>query len=485
MKKTTKESLKTLSIFFKKGISKIIKHCLLERPDPRTIIRFKEYVDVMGKVWLSHPIQLGGFWDVTDKIDYYVEDIILDDNIRECFEKLFPIKFDFIELNTGHEEIAGFQLSFDRLFVNCCYKVFHEFLRDEKQEISEILKKLSNEWLYLIENESFSLEILFKIDNLRISKNLVKNDNIRFYFGQALYLKNLSPREFYGLNFNYISFKTDLKVFLQFSEGIEKGDDNLVDGWGLSLNSIDNYQVLQSQYKNVLKGCKKFLCAMYVHGFKIPEFHPIILTPWWYEPEINALLKIFTWHPDEWDNSDIKEFTEESYDCVIKTYDAMEKKEFFQKNPSPLERSLIELALSEKKGIDRIFEAHILLEYLFCTGHSHELSFRIALNAALFISSNFTDFELNFNIFKEYYKIRSSAIHGRNWEDNIKELKKKFKGLNIKIYSLDQLVDVLEEKLRLILRKLLDYEKPLPKLIKQFNEDSLFFLRKKKEILGY
>jgi len=42
-------------------------------------------------------------------------------------------------------------------------------------------------------------------------------------------------------------------VFLQFSEGIEKGDDNLVDGWGLSLNSIDNYQVLQSQYKNVLK----------------------------------------------------------------------------------------------------------------------------------------------------------------------------------------------------------------------------------------
>ncbi|KKK98689.1 hypothetical protein LCGC14_2640230, partial [marine sediment metagenome] len=100
MKKTTKESLKTLSIFFKKGISKIIKHCLLERPDPRTIIRFKEYVDVMGKVWLSHPIQLGGFWDVTDKIDYYVEDIILDDNIRECFEKLFPIKFDFIELNT-------------------------------------------------------------------------------------------------------------------------------------------------------------------------------------------------------------------------------------------------------------------------------------------------------------------------------------------------------------------------------------------------
>ena len=106
-----------------------MKHCSLERPDSRTIIRFKEFVNIMGKVWLSQPIQLGGYWDVTEKIDYFVKDVNLEDNIRQCFEKLFPIEFDFIELNTGDEEVRGFKLSYDRLFVNCCYKVFHEYLR--------------------------------------------------------------------------------------------------------------------------------------------------------------------------------------------------------------------------------------------------------------------------------------------------------------------------------------------------------------------
>lgn len=94
----------------------------------------------MGNVWLSHPIRVGGYWNVTEKNDYFVEDVMLEDNIRQCFEKLFQIEFEFIELNTDHEEVAGFQLSYDRLFVNCYYKVFHEYLRDEKQEISEILK---------------------------------------------------------------------------------------------------------------------------------------------------------------------------------------------------------------------------------------------------------------------------------------------------------------------------------------------------------
>ena len=75
---------------------------------------------------------------------------------------------------------------------------------------------------------------------------------------------------------------------------------------------------------------------------------------------------------------------------------------------------------------DVILDAFIILEYLFTRRAQTELTYRLSTNGALFLSSNWSEFEKNQNLLKDLYKLRSIIVHGGNWKKKVDELKKKY-----------------------------------------------------------
>ena len=93
---------------------------------------------------------------------------------------------------------------------------------------------------------------------------------------------------------------------------------------------------------------------------------------------------------------------------------------------------------------DIILDTFIILEWLFTRDMFAELSYRLSLNAAMFISSDWKEFKLIQKFLKDLYGLRSKIIHGGHWvEEGNKILKK---------YDLEKPNDLIK-KLKSILNK--------------------------------
>ena len=138
----------------------------------------------------------------------------------------------------------------------------------------------------------------------------------------------------------------------------------------------------------------------------------------------------------------------------------------------------MELALSQKSNIDRVFDAHILLEFLFGPGFQGELNFRVSMNASIFISNNFQEFEKYFYFFKSLYELRSAAIHGGDWVDRADKILKKLNQRGWQFSNIGEMFDMMENIIRDIIKKLALLDISISKLRDEVNKNPLYYVKR-------
>lgn len=241
------------------------------------------------------------------------------------------------------------------------------------------------------------------------------------------------------------------------------------------IKSFDNKKYLE---------VKKILSAMYLSGFGIPNSIPIIEHPWWspckHEDYLNQDV-ISYFNSQAWPQKiNVHDFSK-----ILEMYNLLNNKEVFHERCFPLASSLMELAFSNKSDINRIFDVHILLEFLFGPGFQGEISFRIAMNASLFISKDLKEFEKNFHFFKNLYSIRSNAIHGADWQKHANKSLKKLNKKGWQFSNINEIFWKIEDYVKLIIQRLLERDITVIEFQKKINDDPLFFLKNSKLLIDY
>ncbi len=214
------------------------------------------------------------------------------------------------------------------------------------------------------------------------------------------------------------------------------------------------------------KEVKSFLISMYLSGFDFSHKEKIIFLPWWLRPDIEHYLKL----EDDTTPSNI-----------ISSQAIMNFKSYRE---NFIDDSLF---LNEDFGIifdnfydifnrenikDTILDSCKIFDFIFTKGPNIELKYRVSVNGAFFISQDWSEFANNFNFLKKIYDIRSTIIHGDDWEG-------KFDTENTKlsIANSSDLIVKLKEIVNLCVKNFIVLAQSDSLLIKTLTQDLLFFLR--------
>ena len=455
-----KESLKK---YFIEGKDLILKGIEADHPnllefienrgeDHLVSIEIELFIKLMEKYWFKEKNEI-----VTISAPYISEELV------SLFETIFPINFEYVRFVKAHNTVVLSKFPKRDLFFYCFHKFFHDSIRRQK-EMDSIIDDLISQWHEFINNHKIIVRLIIKLNSIMVVKKIDTDTQFQFKVIKHDIVKDL-----------YLLHTTDFWSFCficnaEFNIKVYNSHDD-------SEKNEDDSKSLFIEYSKIYTNIEKFLCALYQNGYRISNIHPVVELPWWWEPrympyeQLDLLNYPFNYFIKQ------RSINTNEFDATLITYNKMIEKEFFNNKCYPLTHSLKELALKKKEGIDKIFDSHILLEYLFGPGFQGELNFRIALNSSLFISKNFEEFEKNFTFFKELYKIRSGAIHGGDWIDIADKAINKLKNKEIVIEDFSGLIQLLENNIRIIIDNLLNQDMTLLQFHKNVSNDPLLFLR--------
>lgn len=88
---------------------------------------------------------------------------------------------------------------------------------------------------------------------------------------------------------------------------------------------------------------------------------------------------------------------------------------------------------------DAIIDANLIIESLLIPSRE-ELGFRFRLNATLLVADSLKNAPVLFDYFKTLYELRSSIVHGKNWNKKYREFAKKILPYSIANMSGDELI---------------------------------------------
>ena len=275
-------------------------------------------------------------------------------------------------------------------------RIFEKHLKEWEQSILKKKMRVS----FRILNKNYEFE-----KNFRITQDFSIKKSYRL---SIHYLLNEDP---YFEEFKigpYLNYKTLLSFSYQSKEDVTSGD-------------TFNWESLRTEMKTKLKEIKDNLKLLYLNKIFFRLDNYIILLPWWFRSEITIYnsLQNDTIFPEP-----SKIITRNIFPKILNLFLKAKNSCIFDKNEfSILSDTYYEL-FNREKIRDIILDFCSIFEFLFTRGWNLEVSFRMPLNAALFLSKNWKSFTKNYQFFRDLYDIRSTIIHGSNWEEKLKNLLK-------------------------------------------------------------
>jgi len=162
------------------------------------------------------------------------------------------------------------------------------------------------------------------------------------------------------------------------------------------------------EFKDIMDKIRECILSIYLCNFNFAFKGYKIHWPWW----ITDFQKKYELPKIRFDENRL---TFEDIDLIIKLYKQINEINLIQDNE--LELVLYNYFELHQKNliVELILYDFIILENIFTRGGTSEVSFRLALNLALFISSSREELLTVFEITKKLYNIRSKIIHGEEW----------------------------------------------------------------------
>lgn len=477
------EKITKLAYKLKEGIDILLKYVETEYPsiyenlkDSHRFtykIQYRFFIELTKKSWFKDNVKdievpVSSINIIPDKIETIsMKKIFITDEILNLFEEAFPRPFKQIFTISDHYMISSRGIHSEELFYHAFYEIFLEYINKDL-EAEVILNSLIKDWNGFLNQRTMPIELRISLRQIVFSDDLPADGYFKLVHINDYLIE--SKDSFSFPSFSGLSYTTSIKVGL-----FETEKD--IDGKTYQENYNDQLQ----QYRKIHHEVKKFLTCIYLKGYEISDYIPQIKYPWWspykYESFFDRNEDSY-YTPRDWP----KKMETWDFKNILTFYENLKKNDFFHAKCFPITRSLMELALSRKNDIDRVFDAHIFLEFLFGPGDQGELSFRVSMNASLFISKNFTEFEKNFYFFRALYDIRSAAIHGGDWLGRSIKMLTKLKNNGWEFSNVSQMFGMIENIIRIIIEKLITLNINLVQFRNQINNDALFFIRMAKYI---
>lgn len=473
------ENIAKLVHQFKDGIKILLKFIENEYPsifeilmNPNSTIEYKLpysfFVELTKKSWFKDnikevevPISIITLPDKNETIKIK-KNFILDD-VLNLFEKEYPIPFKKIYTIISHYTYGARRIIIEDLFYLVFYKLFNGHVHEEF-DIEVILNSLIKEWNEFLQSKTMPIKLRIDLSLITFPEELQEDDHFKFTHISEYYIKKDASMSFQF--FSYLIYSTTITPIIYDTEESEEEID--------SITYKNNLREQGQQYSLIYYELKKFLACLYLRDYEISNYIPQIELPWWFPNEDDSFQNIpknLFYIPRDWP----KTISRTDYKDILALYDNLKNNSFFHKKCFPLTRSLMELAISHKRGIDRVFDTQIFLEFLFGPGDQGEISFRVSLNAALFISDNFKEFKKNYYFFKSLYDVRSGAIHGGDWLAKSTKMLTKMRKIGWEFSNINQMFKHIEKMIRIIMQKFNGQKVNFLEFRKKVNNNPLLF----------
>ncbi|KKM23337.1 hypothetical protein LCGC14_1616280, partial [marine sediment metagenome] len=219
-------------------------------------------------------------------------------------------------------------------------------------------------------------------------------------------------------------------------------------------------------YENVCKKVLELFLSVYLTGKAFKQLDQVRYTlPWWWqdthEDDLNYFNNTNYPYPYILSSEELNRITEQ--------YSEVKESQIFMSNQFDILRHRYNEVFNTNVIEDLIINSFIIFELFFTRGIAQELRFRLCLNGALFLSSQFEKLEKNYNFFWNLYELKQKIIHGGNFKRKLNELSRKMDSFSNEVKIMNETRLIVNK----CILKLIELKKNNSNPIKQF--ESLYF----------
>lgn len=175
-------------------------------------------------------------------------------------------------------------------------------------------------------------------------------------------------------------------------------------------------------YKEKWCEITQWLFALYLSGYTFSYNEIEIFTPWWiWNPLESLYLPLDPWFifkprsRHDFEFFGITSFNEKDISKIKNFHTLIHNSKIIKNEEFSLIISRYFRMFEANSIQDMILDAFILLETIFTSKSRGEVTFRLTMNMALFLSSNKFEFDEIHKFIKTFYEIRSNIAHGNEW----------------------------------------------------------------------
>lgn len=365
------------------------------------------------------------------------------------------------------------------LFYSFYYSMFIEYLTS-MDDIFTIFERFKNQWKESLQLHTFPVKIITHLPIFAIVGEYQIDDNIKLISARPplkIMKKRHQEKEYQNYLSSYYPFGMKTPDYMNYDH---KNDlDNLTTmRIYLSIDHTTPYYLFndfssyESLYENIMKEkdeieeeIKELACCLYLLGKEFDYKGFIIEYPWWFVPNINRF-DIF----DEPISRAIFVSNEE-FILLKQIYQKARKCGIFNENKFEIVKYRFFQIFNNRNVQDLLLDYFIILEFFFTRNMMGELKFRLTLNSALFISSDWDEFNILYNLLGDLYELRSIIIHGSDVKRKIDKFinKHNFEHIHHFLFEIKRILNK-------IILKFIDLNVEDPQILKKF-ERPHFFLK--------
>ncbi len=364
------------------------------------------------------------------------------------------------------------------LFLLLYYSIFEEYIKTGN-ETKDIYDMLKNEWFDSIKSKSLKIKTIIHLPIFSIVGQHQIDERIKLISARPplKFIKKMGQKRVYDeYKSSYYRFGMDISNYIEHADEIDQ--ENLTT---MRIYVVLNFMVkshlfedmssheeifgeVEEEKKMIEESIKEFLICFYLLNKEFEYKGFVIEYPWWFVPNENRFDKF---------EEPIKRaifVDKDEFKKLKEIYQKVKDTEIFNSKQFKIVKYRY-FQINNNRGLqDLILDYFIILEFFFTRNMMSELKFRLSLNSALFISSNWKKFNKLYHFLGELYNLRSIIIHGSDVNKKIESFVNKYKFQHTHHFLFE-----IKEVLNKILLKFIDLKIKDPQILKKF-ENPLFFL---------
>ena len=196
-----------------------------------------------------------------------------------------------------------------------------------------------------------------------------------------------------------------------------------------------NQKYFTQDYREKWDKVIQWLFALYLSGYIFAYNEIEILMPWWIWNPLESLDPYFEFwsikkpiSTHDFEFFGIVSFEKEDVNKVNNYHTLIKNSKILENEKFSLIISRYFKMFTTNSIQNMILDAFILLESIFISPQQKgEVTFRLSLNIAFFISADKSEFEEIFKFIKTFYGIRSKIAHGQTWLKNLQDKRKGYR----------------------------------------------------------